>query len=30
VLELQRIADAGYDQAGDELNRLLDGSADGT
>ena len=27
--ELQRIADAGYDEAGDELNRLLKAPADG-
>ncbi|MCX4399570.1 MULTISPECIES: hypothetical protein [unclassified Streptomyces] len=27
--ELQRISDAGYDEAGDELNRLLKAPADG-
>ncbi|MFF2964562.1 hypothetical protein ACFVT1_38060 [Streptomyces sp. NPDC057963] len=27
--ELQRIADAGYGEAGDELNRLLKAPADG-
>ncbi|MER5611263.1 hypothetical protein [Streptomyces sp. NPDC002215] len=27
--ELQRISDAGYDEAGNELDRLLKASADG-